>query len=172
MEPKEKNETTPHPIGRKNPLLAAFLSVFPGMGHIYNGLYLRGVTFFLLIAAAIQLAENGPEVFGFVVAFLWIFNVLDAYRQATLINYGYATDLGILEEPRRPRPGQGTLLAGIALVLIGLVSLVDVYFRIDLEWLYDLWPVGLMLVGGWLIWSAVREKRRAGEEEPLSQSTP
>ena len=30
---------------------------------------------------------------------VWFFNVLDAYRQAVLINYGYSQDLGLLDRP-------------------------------------------------------------------------
>ncbi len=76
----------------KNPLLAGFLSLFPGMGNVYNGLYLRGVTFFLIVGGLIGAVESGaPEIFGFAIAFFWIFNVLDAYRhpdQGTLRTWG------------------------------------------------------------------------------------
>src|SRR5215510_6401687 len=82
----------PAPIGQKNPGLAALLSFFPGMGNVYNGLYMRGVTFFLIILSLIGIANRGHDLFGFAIAFFWIFNVIDAYRQATLINYGYTQD--------------------------------------------------------------------------------
>src|SRR6476619_1029376 len=118
------------PVGQKNPILAAALSLFPGMGHIYNGLYMRGVTFFLVIAAMIGIANRGHDLFGFAIAFFWLFNVIDAYRQATLINYGYAQDLGLLDMPKHPRAGQGGLFAGILLSLVGLTAIADRYFDI------------------------------------------
>jgi hypothetical protein len=88
--------------------------------------------------------------------------VIDSYRQATLINYGYAQDLGLLDLPRHPRASQGGVVAGVLLVLIGLVALSEQYFNVSLEWLFDLWPFALVAVGGWLVWSSLRDRRRAG----------
>lgn len=148
-------------VGQKNPWIAAFLSLFPGVGNIYNGLYMRGVTFFLIVMSCIVVADK-EEAVAVAVAFFWIFNVLDAYRQATLINYGYAQDLGLTDLPKHPRASQGGIAAGVILTLIGLVALLDQYFVIDLEWLFDLWPVALMGIGLWITWSSIKNRRRAG----------
>lgn len=152
----------PDALARKNPVLAAFLSLFPGMGNVYNGLYMRGLTFFLIIASLIAVADrsNNP-LFGFGVAFFWLFNVIDAYRQATLINYGYAQDLGMTDLPKHPRASQGGLAAGIILTVIGLIAFLDRFFVIDLEWLVDFWPLALMGIGLWLIVAAIRDRRKA-----------
>jgi len=152
--------TAPAPIGQKNPGLAALLSFFPGMGNIYNGLYMRGVTFFLIVLSLMGIASRGHDLFGFAVAFFWIFNVIDAYRQATLINYGYAQDLGLVDLPRHPRASQGGVAAGVLLALIGLFALLDRYFYIRLDWLFDLWPFALVLLGGWMVWASLRDRRR------------
>ena len=154
----------PSPVTRKNPGLAALLSIFPGMGNIYNGLYVRGMTFFLVIASLIGIVNrrhHEEEMFVFAIFFFWLFNVIDAYRQATLINYGYAQDLGLTDLPRYPRARQGGLIAGILLTLIGLFSLADRYFSISLDWLFDLWPFALVAGGLWLIWGTIRDRRRA-----------
>jgi hypothetical protein len=155
---------TPTParsIDVKNPLLAAFLSLFPGLGHIYNGLYLRGVTFFVVFFSLIALADraNNP-IFGFAAVFFGLFNVIDTYRQAVLINYGYAQDLGLLDRPKAPRPGQGGLAAGLALTVIGALAIADRYLNVDIAWILDLWPFALVLIGVWLIWGAIRERSR------------
>ena len=42
-----------------------------------------------------------------------------------------------------------------------VVALLDRWFVIDLAWLFDLWPVALLLVGGWLIWGSLRDRRKA-----------
>lgn len=154
--------TAPRDAFAKNPLLAGFLSLFPGMGNVYNGLYLRGVTFFLIVGGLIGAVDSGaPEIFGFAIAFFWIFNVLDAYRQATLINHGYAQDLGLTDLPERPSAAQGGLWAGAVLVIVGGTALVEKWFDLDLTWLFELWPVVLIAVGVWLIWAALREKAKA-----------
>ncbi len=51
--PRPVSSAIPSPVGHKNPILAAVLSLFPGIGNVYNGLYMRGVTFFLVIACLI-----------------------------------------------------------------------------------------------------------------------
>jgi hypothetical protein len=152
----------PATIAQKNPALAAFLALFPGLGNVYNGLYMRGITFFLVVVSLIAITSKGHPFFGPAIAFFWLFNVIDSYRQATLINYGYAQDLGLLDLPRHPRASQGGVVAGVLLVLIGLVALSEQYFNVSLEWLFDLWPFALVAVGGWLVWSSIRDRRRAG----------
>ena len=151
----------PPPIGRKNPGLAALLSLFPGMGHVYNGLYMRGLTFFLVIASLIGIVNTGRyPLFGLAIAFFWLFNVIDAYRQATLINYGYAQDLGLTDMPKLPRAGQGGLIAGILLSVIGLGAILDRYFEISFDWVFNAWPFALVALGLWLIVSTIRDRRQ------------
>jgi Domain of unknown function (DUF5668) len=153
----------PPAVGRKNPFLAALLSAFPGMGNVYNGLYMRGLTFFLIIVSLLGITTSGRghELFGMAVAFFWLFNVIDAYRQATLINYGYAQDLGLLDLPKVPRAGQGGLVAGVLLTLIGIASVLDRYTVIDYDWLFQLWPFALVAVGVWLVAASFRDRQRA-----------
>jgi Domain of unknown function (DUF5668) len=147
-------------MSRKNPGLAALLSLFPGLGNIYNGLYLRGITFFLVVISMIGIAMRGHELFGMAMAFFWLFNMIDSYRQATLINYGYAQDLGLLDRPKYPRAGQGGLVAGILLSLIGIAAVLDRFFVINYDWLFDLWPFALVAIGVWLIAASFRDRRR------------
>jgi len=152
------------PFERKRPLLAGLLSGFPGMGNIYNGLYLRGLIQFLIVAGLMGLADHRDTPFNVMtLIFFWAFSVLDAYRQAMLINYGYAQDLGLIDKPQRPLAGQGGLIAGVVLTLLGIVASVEQWIDIDLRWLYDLWPVFLIGVGLWLIVASLRERKRATE---------
>lgn len=152
------------PFERKHPLLAAVLSGFPGLGNVYNGLYLRGLIQFLIVAGLMGLVDRiGNTFFVMTMIFFWAFSVLDAYRQAVLINYGYAQDLGLLDQPQRPKAGQGGLIAGVILTLLGIVATLEQYVDVDLRWLYDLWPLFLVGVGLWLIVASVRERNRAAE---------
>jgi hypothetical protein len=151
----------PAAISRKNPGLALVLSIFPGMGNVYNGLYMRGLTFFLVIACLNGIVADGRHpLFGLAIAFFWLFNLIDAYRQATLINYGYAQDLGLLDMPKVPRAGQGGMIAGALLSLVGITAIADRYFDIRFDWIFDLWPFALVAMGLWLIVSTVRDRRR------------
>ena len=151
----------------KSPILAGVLSLFPGIGNIYNGLYMRGLAFFLICVSMIVITNEGHPFFGLGIAFFWIFNVVDAYRQATLINAGYAQDLGIDELPR-VKSGQGGAMVGAIMLLIGGFALADNYFGpIDLDWLVDLWPVFLMVIGAWLILDTLREKQKRQRDQRL-----
>ncbi len=170
--PPEAPAAPPPPVAEprgqnyKNPILAGVLSLFPGIGNIYNGLYMRGLAFFLICTSMIVLTaeSNGHPFFGLGIAFSWIFNVVDAYRQATLINHGYAQDLGI-DEPPKMSSGQGGAVVGAIMFLIGAFALWDNYFGpIDLDWLVDLWPVFLMAIGAWLIFDTMRDRQKKKEE--------
>jgi hypothetical protein len=162
--PPAPTPALPAPLAIKKPALAAFLSLFPGLGNVYNGLYIRGLIFFLIPATmlGIIITSHGRNAFFFgpAIAFFMFFNIIDAYRQAVLINYGYQQDLGISDIPKRPRPGQGGIAAGIILVLIGAYALLEQYVTIDLDWLFDLWPVAAIALGGWLIWGTLRERKK------------
>lgn len=163
--PPPAPDTSRSPLSYKNPTLAAAFSVVPGLGHIYNGLYVRGLTFIVTFVALIGFASHGAEIMVLGVIFFWLFNLFDAYRQATLINYGYATDLGVTDRPRSSKPGASSLALGALLFVLGLYGMLERYFRIDLDWLIDLWPFGLMALGGWIIWSALKQRKQATERE-------
>jgi hypothetical protein len=154
------------PSSYKNPMLAAFLSLFPGIGNLYNGLYMRGLAFFLICSSMIYMvAEHPGPLFGMAIPFFWIFNMVDAYRQATLINYGYGAAMGVDEPPKISGAGQGGMMVGVILFLIGGIALLEQFdVRVNLDWLIDLWPVFLMAIGAWLIFDTVRDKMKKAEE--------
>ncbi len=162
--PPAPTPALPPPLAIKKPAMAALLSIFPGLGNIYNGLYLRGFVFFLIFFTmlGIVVTSGGENAFFFVPAmiFFGFFGMIDAYRQAVLINYGYQQDLGINDLPKRPRMGQGGIAAGVILVLIGTYALLEQYVTIDLDWVFDLWPVVAIALGGWLIWGTIRDRNK------------
>ena len=154
----------PPALVMKKPALAALLSLFPGLGNVYNGLYLRGLISFVIVFSILGILTssdggNAP-FFAPAMAFFWLFNIIDAYRQAVLINHGYQQDLGLSDMPMRPRPGQGGIAAGILLVLVGTYALLEQYVDIELDWLFDLWPVVAIALGAWLIWGTIRDRRK------------
>jgi LiaI-LiaF-like transmembrane region len=172
MEPMEPNPTdagsrppTPR-LGPKNPWLAGILSLFPGLGNVYNGLYARGVTFFLLAVLTIYLASHGSDLWGMGVAFVWLFNVVDAYRQAMLINLGYADDPALARRLGGAAAAREKLFAGTVLLIIGVLALFDRFFPFYLDRLLDFWPVAFIAAGAWLIWKALQAKGRGASEEP------
>lgn len=144
-------------------VVSVILAAFPGLGHIYNGLYQRGIVLFLLAVGSIFLAtEEG--LMGMVVAFVWLFNIIDAYRQASLIELGHGTDLGLQDAPKPPATSQLGLLAGVGIFVIGFLALLDHTFGYDIDRVWEFWPLGLLAAGAWLMIGAYQQWRRSKAE--------
>ncbi len=159
--------TPPYPVivERKSPALAGFLSFFPGLGHLYLGLYPRafavGGAFILGI---MMTSHGGPgEFFGPLIAFVWFFAIIDAVRQAKAINRGQLAEAGFAGEQqiRRAAAGTGGLTWGVILVGLGSLLLIDRYFDIDWSFMSD-WggPAAFILLGIVLIVAHVSKRRR------------
>ena len=94
-------------VDRKSPALAGFLSFFPGLGHLYLGLYPRafavGGAFILGI---MMTSHGGPgEFFGPLIAFVWFFGIIDAVRQANAMNRGEVAAEGFAPEQQLAQSG-------------------------------------------------------------------
>ncbi len=155
---------------RKSPALAGFLSVFPGLGHLYLGLYPRafavGGAFILGI---MMTSHRGPgEFFGPLIAFVWFFAIIDAVRQAKAINRGELAAEGFAPEQQLRRAAAGTagLTWGVILVGLGALLLIDRYFEIDWSFMSE-WggPAAFILLGAILIVSHIRKRRRDNEAQ-------
>lgn len=182
--PPEKQYTAPPPPPprrgpfERTPFLASILSIIPGLGNVYNGLYVRALTFafivFGLLAVAINV-EEGPKL-GFIVpaiVFFWFFNLIDAYRQAVLINYGYEPGRDLPENLATSVRGSGGLALGAVIFLLGFFGLVHHLFpRIDFSVLFELWYIPFLLFGGWLLFQALQERRGRGAERSWEEAPP
>ncbi len=158
--------TAPPPM-RRSPGAALFLSFLPGLGHVYLGLHARAAVIFLAFFTAVTLADHNGSL-GLVAAFLWFFGLIDAYRQAQLINLGQR-DVSPASSASR---GTGTLALGVFLTIVGLILLVDRFYPIDLSWLADWWPAVLVLAGLYFIVSAIRERQQASRWMPEGPGEP
>ncbi len=162
----------PYPVivDRKSPALAGFLSTFPGLGHLYLGLYQRafviGGAFILLISLTSH--GRGGEFFGPLIAFLWFFGVIDAVRQAKAINRGQLAEGGWAAEAqlKKAAAGTGALTWGVILMGVGALWLANQYLDLEGFWdIMDTWgaPAAFILLGLILIVSHVVRKRREHE---------
>jgi hypothetical protein len=151
---------------RRSPGLALVLSFFPGLGHLYLGLYQRAFAIFLSFAIAIWLSEHSH--LGILLAFVWFFAVIDAYRQAQCINLGLCPE-PVMGTAKANAPRRGALGFGIFLLVIGVLLLYNQFYPIDFTFLEDWWPLFLVLAGLYLVTANFREKqrqaRRAAEAE-------
>jgi hypothetical protein len=147
----------------KSPVLATVLSLMPGLGQVYLGYtqlgFIHTATFaaFVALMNSNQLGRLEPFV-GISMAFFFLYNLVDAHRRALLLNESLAQ----LESPALP-DGFGTvsfgarLAAGVGLILVGLLTLLNLRFGLSLAWLEHWWPLGLVLLGIYLVVRAVKD---------------
>jgi hypothetical protein len=159
--------TAPQPIliERKSPGLAAVLSFFPGLGHLYLGLYPRAFAIGGAFIVSIAFSSHGDagEFFGPVIAFVWFFGIIDAVRQARAINRGQLAEAAFPVVQGRAS-GAGTLTWGVILVGLGALLLIDRYVDIDWSFMSE-WggPAAFILLGLALIIGHVRKRRLENE---------
>jgi hypothetical protein len=149
----------------KSPGLAAFLSLFPGLGQVYNGQIARAFVFFFAFVGSIYLTASGHEFpFAFMIPFVYLFNMIDAWKGSNAIN---ARFLGGKTEPEE-EVGVESPVWGGTLVLIGLLVLFNNLGWLDLDRLARWWPTLLILVGGWFIYASIQKKKasESGDEPP------
>ena len=154
---------------RKSPVLALLLSIMPGVGQVYVGFYQQGFTNALVVAGIIALlstnAVRGAEpLFGMFLAFFWFYNVVDAWRRAVFYNNALAgIGPAALPEDVAISSGRGSLVGGVALVLVGLVLLSHTSLGFSLAWIDHWWPIAFVAVGAWLIYPSISKRMKSSE---------
>ncbi|HEY8234919.1 MAG TPA: DUF5668 domain-containing protein [Vicinamibacteria bacterium] len=142
----------------KSPGLAAFLSLFPGLGQVYNGRIARAFVFFSTWVGSIYLTSTGHEFpFAFVIPFVYLFNIIDAWKGANAVN---ARFLGGRNEPE-DEPEIESPVWGGSLALFGVLILMSNLGWLDLDRLARWWPLLLIAVGGYFVYSSM-QARKAG----------
>ena len=150
--------TEPDPR-RKSPVLASLMSLVPGLGQVYIGYYLQGFINILVVASIITMMSRGITDFtpflAIFMVFFWLYNIVDASRRATFYNQaldGLAPS-ELLPEISLP-DSSGSLIWGIALMVVGALALSHTLFGISLAWLDRWWPIALVLVGVYLVFKS------------------
>jgi len=174
----------PVPGPGPNPALAGILSIFPGVGTVYAGQYVKGLAymgiFVFLILGTIHISGL---VFGLALGFFCVYQMIDAVRTAKAIQMGQPVPdpLGLVQtfgtgEPTYPAGTAGTgatsesteapkvPTAAVILIGLGVLFLLQTAgflgeFSVD-----RLWPLILIAVGVWLFakregWISSRSRR-------------
>jgi hypothetical protein len=154
----------------KSPITATVLSIVPGVGQVYLGYtqlgFIHGATAatFICLMSTNRLGLLEPFV-GVLMAFFFLYNLVDAYRRALLLNEAASR----METPQLP-DGFGAvsfgarIAGGVMLILIGMLTLLNLRFGISMEWLNRWWPAALVLMGLYLVIRAVKD--RSAETQP------
>ena len=166
--PVAPQSPAPAPVGRsaqsqkwlyKSSSLAAFLSLMPGLGQVYVGYYQRGfvnlaVVASVITALSVSLIPGLEPLFGIFLGFFWLYNIIDAYRRASL--YNQALDgLGGVELPEDFQlPDRGSVAGGVVLIVIGLLLFMHTKFDMSMAWLQEWWPLVAVGLGVYLVYKA------------------
>jgi hypothetical protein len=156
---RERSRDLPY----KSPALAACLSMMPGLGQIYVGYYQRGFVHLGILAGLITVLSSGDigglePLFGISLSFFWFYNIIDAYRRASLYNRALDGIEGIKMPEDFEMPEGGSTAGGVVLIIIGVLLLFHTKFDMDMNWLAEWWPLGAIALGVWLIYKARQGK--------------
>ncbi len=139
----------------KSPAAATLLSLFPGLGQIYNGQPAKALVFFLAWVAGIAGAKDDPMPFALMIPFVHLFNMVDAWRSATLINARAAGSRRA--DPEEDAPESPAW--GATLVALGVVLLAKNLGWLDIAAVVRFWPLLLIGAGAALLRGSLRRAR-------------
>ena len=142
--------TEPRP--NKSPAIAFLLSaLFPGIGQVYNGQPAKGLGFFLgFVGSIYATVEINPLPYAFFIPFVVLFNLVDAWRSASLV----ATRGALEREEAAESP-----LWGATLVVLGALLLLNNLGWLDLVKLSRFWPLLLIVIGAVFIRRSVQRRK-------------
>ncbi len=141
---------------RTSPGLAFLLGLIPGVGAIYNGQYLKGllhVAVFGLLVSVIDRSNMAP-LMGMFAAGFYFYMAFEAYHTAKKRQMGLPVDEWSSIIPRGALSGRFPI-GPILLIVLGVLFLLD-----ELNWIhfYDVirfWPLILIALGAYLLYSRV-----------------
>jgi hypothetical protein len=142
----------------KSPLFALLLGLVPGVGAAYNGQNIKALTHFLAVVGLWVLADifGMPlEIaFGLGSAAFYFYSIYDAFQSAQCMRRG--EDLSGEDERLKLFLQQHMNLFGALLISVGALAMLDFWIP---HLLHQLWPVMLIIAGGYLILSYYRNSR-------------
>jgi hypothetical protein len=160
----------------KFPILAAVLSLFPGLGQIYVGYYKRGFVHVLIAGLIITFLAPGEmgelePLAGMFLAFFWLYNILDAGRLAALYNRALegGSEPELPQEFAMPSMG-GSIVGGAVLIVAGILLLAKTLFGLPLSWIADWWPLAPIGLGAWLLYRGIRDRLEREAAPPAGAS--
>lgn len=159
-----------------NPVLAVILSViFPSVGQMYNGQFMKGFVYILVLASLIWGASEVGEFFGILIPFWILYMAVDAYRTAKArqlgqpvpedifgLSRGSSTETFGIGNPGAAAENDRTAppIGAIVLIGMGTLFLLQNTGFFHFRWIGRMWPLVLVGIGVWMIYQ--RRERVAG----------
>ncbi len=146
--------------GGPNPVVAALLGLIPGVGAIYNGEYMKALTFIFIFGGTISLMDSGAArgmepLLGMFMAGFYFYMPIEAYQTAKRRAAGLAPASSGWEMPAA-KGGKATPIGPLVLIVLGVLFLLNNFLPYRFH-LLRFWPLALIACGAWMLW-----KRTAG----------
>ncbi|MGA3293975.1 MAG: B-box zinc finger protein [Candidatus Acidiferrales bacterium] len=138
-----------------HPAIALALGFIPGLGAVYNGEYIKALIHVLvfggLVAAQSSDVSGSYHAFlGITLACFYLYMPIEAYRVAKARQEGGTQQAPpVATEGRKP-------VGAIILVALGTFLLLANLGLLEWDWLGKAWPLGLIVLGVWLLADRIR----------------
>jgi hypothetical protein len=143
--------------------LAFILGFIPGVGAIYNGQYLKGLVHALIFGLIVTIIDSNPgpttPLIGILLAAFVFYMPFEAYHTAKKREMGLAPDEWSSILPRNGRSGHAPI-GPIVLIAIGVLYLLNTLDLVDFHQIARFWPMILIVVGAYMLYSRVAERGR------------
>ena len=141
--------------GGANPVVAALLGLIPGVGAIYNGEYMKALTFIFIFGGTISLMDSGAArgiepLLGLFMAGFYFYMPIEAYQTAKRRASGLAPASSGWEMPGT-KGGKATPIGPLVLIVLGVLFLLNNFLPYHFHVL-RFWPLALIALGGWMLW--------------------
>ena len=147
----------PPPIANHDvsPGLAFILGLIPGVGAIYNGQYAKGLVHVIIIGLTISILSNGAArgfepLLGLLLAGFFFYMAFEAYHTAVRRQQGLVVDEFSSLFPTR---GANKFpIAPIALIVLGVIFLLNNLDFFEVDRVIRYWPVLLIGLGIYMLY--------------------
>jgi TM2 domain-containing membrane protein YozV len=152
--------STGETVKTKSPFLAAFLSVFiPGLGFVYIGNILKGISYCLVtVGLIIMLVHSyvpGTVMIALLLGGFYFYQIYDAFEST-----------GKDKSPDTPPESTVSLFSAVSVLVIGIIfQMAALDILISYRQIYKLWPLILIAIGGRVIFRYIKEQEAQGGKD-------
>jgi hypothetical protein len=159
--------------GGESPGAAFALGLIPGVGAIYNGEFFKAAVHIIIFGTLISVVDavNALEpLFGLLIMGFYFYMPFEAYytaKKRKLRGQGVELETPIDQFHQQVAGVENKeLWGGVTLVVLGMLFLMDNFRFFRLRAIFEFWPVILIAIGVWLVWS-YKEAKDEKETESL-----
>ncbi len=155
-----------------NPAMAGILGIFPGLGAVYNGQYVKGFIHVIIFGLLMSIADgtHSEALMVPIVALFFFYMPIEAVRTARAMRRGEQVDeLSGVAGPLL-REGSRSPVVGVALILFGVFTLLLNLGIFRFQDIQPYWPVILIIFGAYQLYQALKRSGWVQESTPSAGS--